>query len=116
MRTYPWRKLLKGASLQRDLEEVRDLFVQYFKEQTVQPLKELGRFVAFGVAGSLFVAFGVVIGLVGVLRMLQALFPVLDGSLSWIPYLVVVVAGLAVVGLVLQRIFAGAPRRTKGAQ
>ena len=116
MKSYPWRELLKGASLQRDLEEIRDLFVRYFKEQTIQPLKDLGRFVAFGVAGSLFVSVGVVVGLLGVLRMLQDLFPVLDGSLSFIPYLVVVVIGAGVIALVLQRIFAGAPRRSKDAQ
>lgn len=116
MRTPSWRKFFKGASLQRDLEEVRDLFIRYFKEQTVQPLKELGRFVAFGALGSIFVAFGVVIGLLGLLRMFQWLFPVLDGSLSWIPYLIVVVLAVGVGALVVQRIFAGAPRRSKGEQ
>ena len=99
--------------MQRDLQEVRDLFVRYFKEQTVQPLKDLGRFVLFGALGSIFVAFGVVIGLLGVLRMLQALFPVLDGSLSFIPYLIVVVLAVLVGLLVVQRIFAGAARRSK---
>jgi len=116
MRTNSWRKFLKGASLQRDLEEIRDLFLRYFKEQTIQPLKELGRFVAFGVLGSLFVAFGVVMALLGVLRMMQDVFPVLDGSLSWIPYLVVAVAGALVAALVVQRVVSGVPRRSKGAQ
>jgi flagellar biosynthesis protein FliQ len=114
MRTPSWRKLFKGASIQRDLQEVRDLFVRYLKEQTVQPLKDLGRFVAFGALGSVFVAFGVVVGLLGLLRMFQWLFPVLDGSLSWIPYLIVVVLAVAVGALVVWRIFAGAPRRTRG--
>jgi hypothetical protein len=114
MRTPSWRKLFKGASIQRDLQEVRDLFVRYFKEQTIEPLKELGRFVAFGALGSIFVAFGVVVGLLGILRMFQWLFPVLDGSLSWIPYLIVVVLAVAVGALVVQRIFTGVPRRTKG--
>jgi hypothetical protein len=114
MRTPSWRKLFKGASIQRDLQEVRDLFVRYFKEQTIEPLKELGRFVAFGALGSIFVAFGVVVGLLGILRMFQWLFPVLDGSLSWIPYLIVVVLAAAVGALVVRRIFAGVPRRTKG--
>ena len=113
MRTPSWLKFLRGASVQRDLEEVRDLFVRYFKEQTVQPLKDLGRFVAFGALGSIFVGFGLVIGLLGILRMLQWLFPVFAGTLSWIPYLVVVV--LAAVGLfiVIKRIFAGTSRRSK---
>ena len=113
MRTPSWRKIFRGASVQRDLQEVRDLFVRYFKEQTVQPLKDLGRFVVFGALGSIFVAFGVVMGLLGVLRMLQALFPVLDGSLSFIPYVIVVVLAVLVGLLVVQRIFAGAARRSK---
>jgi flagellar biosynthesis protein FliQ len=116
MRTPSWRKFFRGASMQRDLQEIRDLFVRYFKEQTVQPLKELGRFVLFGAVGSVFVAFGVVIGLLGVLRMVQALFPVLDGSLSFIPYLIVVVLALLVGALVVQRVFAGAARRSKGSR
>ncbi|MBU6515857.1 MAG: hypothetical protein KGL23_08345 [Acidobacteriota bacterium] len=113
MRTPSWRKIFRGASMQRDLQEVRDLFVRYFKEQTVQPLKDLGRFVAFGALGSIFVAFGIVMGLLGVLRMLQALFPVLDGSLSFIPYVIVVVLALLIGAIVVQRIFAGAARRSK---
>jgi flagellar biosynthesis protein FliQ len=113
MRTPSWRKLFRGASVQRDLQEVRDLFVRYFKEQTVQPLKDLGRFTLYGAVGSIFVAFGLVIGLLGLLRMFQDLFPVLDGSLSFIPYLIVVVLALLIGALVVQRIFAGAPRRSK---
>jgi len=114
MRTPSWRKFFRGASIQRDLEEVRDLFIRYFKEQTLQPLKDLGRFVLFGALGSIFVAFGVVVGLLGLLRMIQDLFPVLDGSLSFVPYLIVVVLAALVAAIVVQRIFAGAARRSKG--
>ncbi len=114
MRTPSWRKFFRGASIQRDLEEVRDLFIRYFKQQTLQPLKDLGRFVLFGALGSIFVAFGVVVGLLGLLRMIQDLFPVLDGSLSFVPYLIVVVLAALVAAIVVQRIFAGAARRSKG--
>src|ERR1035438_2699443 len=115
MRTPSWRKIFRGASIQRDLEEVRDLFVRYLKEQTVQPLKDLGRFVAYGALGSIFVAFGLVIGLLGLLRLIRDILPVLAGSLSWIPYLIVVVLALLIGALVVQRIFSGAARRTKDA-
>lgn len=115
MRTPSWRKIFRGASVRRDLDEVRELFVRYLKEQTLQPLKDLGRFVLFGVLGSVFVAFGVVIGLVGLLRMFQDLFPVLDGSLSFIPYLIVVVLALIVCLGIVRRIVTSAPRRSKGA-
>ncbi len=115
MRTPSWRKIFRGASIQRDLQEVRDLLIRYLKEQTLQPLKELGRFVIFGVLGSIFVGFGVVIGLLGLLRMFQDLFPVLDGTLSFIPYLIVVLLALVVALAIVRRIVSGAPRRSKGA-
>jgi flagellar biosynthesis protein FliQ len=114
MRTPSWRKFFRGATLRRDIDEIRELFVRYFKEQTIQPLKDLGRFALYGAIGSVFVAFGLVIGLVGILRMFQDLFPVLDGSLSWIPYLIIVVLALAIAALIVQRIFSGAQRRSKG--
>jgi hypothetical protein len=106
-----WRKFLKGASLQRDLKEIRSLVVRYIKEETIQPLKELGRFVAFGALGSLFVGFGTTLLLIGALRFLQEQFAVLDGSLSWLPYLIVAVLACCVIGLTLWRIVSGAAKR-----
>lgn len=106
-----WRKFLKGASLQRDLKEIRALVVRYIKEETIQPLKELGRFVAYGALGSLFVGFGTTLLLIGALRFLQEQFPVLDGSLSWLPYLIVAVLACCVVGLTVWRIVSGAAKR-----
>lgn len=106
-----WRNFLKGASLKRDLTEIRALVVRYIKEETIQPLKELGRFVAFGALGSLFVGFGTTLLLIGSLRFLQEQFPVLDGSLSWLPYLIVAVLALCVIGLTLWRIVSGTAKR-----
>ena len=40
--------------------ELRDLVVTYVKQETVVPLKQLGRYVGFGLAGSLLLGFGVV--------------------------------------------------------
>ena len=111
MKTPPWRKFLKGASIQRDLEEIKDLIVRYVKEETIQPLKDLGRFVAFGTLGSLFVGFGLTFILIGVLRFLQDQFKVLDGSLSWIPYLIVVVAAALVIALTLWRVVSGTAKK-----
>jgi len=106
-----WRNFLKGASIQRDMKEIRGLVMRYIKEETVQPVKELGRFIAFGALGSIFVGFGTTLLLIGALRFLQEQFPVLDGSLSWLPYLIVVVLACGVVGLTLWRIVSGAAKR-----
>lgn len=114
MKTLPWRKFLRGASMQRDLEEIRDLAVKYLKEETVQPVKDLGRFVAWGTVGSVFVGFGVVLLLLGALRFLQEQFKVLDGTLSFIPYLIVVVLAGIIVALTVWRIASGAAKRRVG--
>jgi len=111
MKKAAWRKLVRGSTIQRDLEEIKDLAVQYIKEETVQPLKDLGRFVAWGSAGSLLVGFGVALMLLGALRFLQEQFPVLDGTLSWLPYLIIVVLAAAVVALTFWRIVSGTAKR-----
>jgi len=67
--------------------------------------------VAWGSAGSLLVGFGVSLMLLGALRFLQEQFPVLDGTLSWLPYLIVVVLAALVVALTLWRIVSGTAKR-----
>lgn len=111
MRNPSWRRLLRGASIQKDLEDIRDLFVQYVKEETVQPLKDLGRFVLWGTLGSVFVGFGFAMLLFAALRFLQEQFRVLDGSLSWLPYLIVAVLGIVIMALTAWRIVSGTAKR-----
>ena len=117
MKKSTWRKFMRGNSVQRDLDEIKDLALKYIKEETIQPIKQMGRFVAWGAAGSLLVGFGFFFLLFGALRFLQEQFKVLDGTLSWIPYLIVVVLAAIVIGLTLWRIVSGtAKRRLKGSK
>jgi Putative Actinobacterial Holin-X, holin superfamily III len=106
-----WRKLMRGNTVQRDLDEIKALALKYIKEETIQPIKQMGRFVAWGAAGSLLVGFGYFFLLFGALRFLQEQFKVLDGTLSWIPYLVVVVLAAIVIALTLWRIVSGTAKR-----
>lgn len=115
MKISSLRKFWRGASVQRDLDEIWALLVRYVKEETVQPLKDMARFAAFGAAGSLFVGFGTVLLLLGSLRFFQEQFPVLDGSLSWLPYLIVAVIAAVVIALTLWRIASGPARRRRKA-
>ena len=66
MKNRSWRKFLVGRSLQRDFDEIKDIAIRYVKEETIKPLKDLGRFVLWGSLGSLFVGFGAVLLLIGV--------------------------------------------------
>ena len=58
-----------------------------------------------------FVGFGAAMLLLGALRFLQEQFRVLDGSLSWLPYLIIAVIALVVMALTLWRIVSGSAKR-----
>jgi hypothetical protein len=84
------------------------LTIDYLKQETLGPLKGILRFLMWGLAGSLAIAVGVLLLLVGVLRLLQEeTGSSLTGNWSWVPYFVVTALGLAVVGLAAWRIMAG---------
>lgn len=89
-------------------DDAFQLTVDYLKQETVKPLRGLGRFLYMGIAGSFFLAGGLLLILVGVLRLLQSeTGSALTGDWSWVPYAVVVVLGIAVIGVAAWRITAG---------
>ncbi|MDG2427833.1 MAG: hypothetical protein P8M16_05340 [Acidimicrobiales bacterium] len=54
----------------------------------MDPLRDIGRFLALGFAGAVLMSAGVVLLGVGSLRLLQQ-WSALEGSWSWVPYVVV---------------------------
>ena len=76
--------------------ELWELVLAYLKQETVEPLKGLARFVGFGVAGAITFSVGLVLLVLAGLRVLQTeTGEHLTGSLTWVPYVgVLVVAGL----------------------
>ncbi len=89
-------------------DDAFQLTVDYLKQETIDPLKGLGRFLAMGIAGSFFLAGGILLILIGVLRLLQTeTGTALTGDWSWVPYAVVVILGIAVIGVAAWRITSG---------
>jgi hypothetical protein len=81
--------------------ELRDLLVRYFREQTLVPLQKLGRYIGFGVLGSLLLGFGVVfLGMAGLRALQEETGDTFSGDWSWVPYLIMFVALLFGAGLV----------------
>jgi hypothetical protein len=73
--------------------ELRDLVVSYVKQQTLVPLQQLGRYIGFGLAGSLLLGFGVVFLAMSGLRALQGeTGDTFTGDWSWVPYVIVIFA------------------------
>ena len=87
------------------VNELKDLIVGYAKQETIDPLKTLGRYIGAGVGGSVLVGLGCVFLLLGLLRGLESL-DAFDGTgaMSLIPYAATVVAAIAIAGLAGYRI------------
>ena len=76
-----------GAPLPQIILELRDLIVAYFRQETIVPLKSLGRYVLFGLAGALLLGTGFILLGVGSLRLLQTeTGSTFRGDWSWAPY------------------------------
>jgi hypothetical protein len=92
--------------------ELVELVVDYAKQETLGPLRGLGRFVAFGLVGSVFLAIGLSVMLLGGLRSLQTeTGTTFSGNLTWVPYLVTAAGAVLVAGLAAWRVTAGPARR-----
>ena len=90
---------------QGEIGAVIDLVKTYVRQETVGPLKGLGRKVGVGLAGALLIGLGLFFLALGLLRLVQDKFPRLStGSLSWLSYLVVVVFCVLVTVVALSRI------------
>lgn len=81
--------------------ELRDLVVRYVREQTLIPLQKLGRYIGFGVLGSLMLGFGVVfLGMSGLRALQDETGDTFSGDWSWVPYLIMFIALLLGAALV----------------
>lgn len=94
---------MAGASAVPDtVRDLWDLLVAYTRQETVEPLRNVGRYLLFGVGGMVVITIGAFLLSLSALRALQTeTAGVFDGMWSWVPYLIVslVVAGLVVLAI-----------------
>ena len=77
----------------------------YARQETIDPLKGVGRYLGLGGAGALLGAIGVILLMLSGLRALQTeTGDTFDGSWSVVPYFIVLVVALVVVGYAFMRI------------
>ena len=90
------------------VNEFAGMVIAYVKQETVDPLKSLLRFVAFGVAGALLLAFGAVLLTLTAIRAVQAeTGRHLTGSLTWVPYVAGILVATAGAGWAASKIGKG---------
>ena len=97
-----------SAPLPQLILELRDLVIGYVKQETIVPIRQLGRYVLFGVIGSFLLGLGVVLLGVGGLRALQTeTGDTFRGDWSWAPY------GITFILLIVGGMVTWAARRSR---
>ena len=87
------------------LGEVFEFVKTYAKQETVGPLKGAGRWLAFGAAAAFAMGLGLMLILLGVLRLVQTEVDRLaTGSLSWAAYGVTLIVTVALLVVTLLRV------------
>lgn len=87
------------------LGEVFEFVKTYAKQETLDPLKGAGRWLAFGTAAAFALGLGLMLVLLGALRAVQTEWDrSATGSLSWLAYLIVLVITLVLLALTILRI------------
>lgn len=80
--------------------ELKQLTIDYAKQETVDPVKRLGSYLVMGVLGSVLMGVGLVLWIVALLRALQnETGTTFTDNLSWLPYLITLVFCVAVIAV-----------------
>ncbi|MEQ8436107.1 MAG: phage holin family protein [Ilumatobacter fluminis] len=99
--TPPPTAKVEGASV----GEVVDYVKRYAKQETLGPLKGAGTWIAMGAAAAVSLGIGIIILLLGLLRVLQVETDMGTSEWwSWVPYLIVILVGAAITAIVVSRI------------
>ena len=83
----------ENKSVPQVISELWGLTKDYARQETVEPLKGVGRYLAYGLAGVVVGSIGVIMLLLAMLRALQTeTGTTFTGSWSWAPYVLVLLA------------------------
>jgi hypothetical protein len=92
--------------------ELWELVVAYLKQETIEPLKGIGKFLGFGVPGAVLAALGLAVLLLAALRVLQTKTgSTFAGNLTPLPYVIIAATAIAVAALAGVAIVSGRSRR-----
>ncbi len=88
-----------------DATQVFNLIKDYARQELLQPLTEIPRWLALGLAGTMALIVGLLLVLLSLLRALQTeTGTVFAGNLSWIPYVISIAALAVLITALVQQI------------
>ncbi|WP_419931870.1 hypothetical protein [Candidatus Poriferisodalis sp.] len=77
----------RDSGLRAEIAELVGMLRSYFVQETVGPLRGLGRYVLFGLIGAVGVSLGVVFAALALVRVLQTETSVFNANWSFVPHL-----------------------------
>ena len=87
------------------LGEVIEFVKTYAKQEIQGPLQGAGRWLAYGAAGAFALGLGLMLVLLGLLRVLQVEWDrSASGSLSWVAYAITLVVTAILLGVTISRV------------
>jgi hypothetical protein len=96
---------VKQAEEEVSVGDIIDYVKVYAKQETLGPLKGAGTWLGYGAAAALLLSIGMVLLLVGLLRLLQTEWVrSASGNLSWVAYLITLLVAVGVIALAISRI------------
>ena len=100
--------MASSKSITETIQDLWDLLVSYARQETLDPIRNIGRYLAFGVGGMIVVTLGVFLLGLSALRALQTQTgDVFSGFWSWVPYIIVALIFGGLVGFSISRIGKG---------
>lgn len=90
------------------ITDLKSMVVDYAKQETIEPLKGLGRYVGYGIGGSALVALGLVLlGFAGLRALQTETGSTFTGNWSFAPYFIVLLGLALIIGLLVRAITGG---------
>lgn len=100
--------MASSKSVPEIVQDLWDLLLAYARQETIDPLRNIGRYLAFGVGGMMVVTLGTFLLGLSALRALQTQTgDVFAGFWSWVPYVLVALVLGGLVALSVSRIGKG---------
>jgi len=107
-RAHEGLSVASSKSLSEIVQDLWELLVAYARQETIDPLRNIGRYLAFGVGGMIVITLGVfLLGLSGLRALQTQTGDVFAGFWSWVPYLIVALVFGGLVALAISRIGKG---------
>jgi hypothetical protein len=95
----------KSGSFGGPFSDIIETVKAYVMQETVDPLRGVGRFIGFGLAGAVFITLGMGFLLLSLLRLLQTRdVGAFHGNWSFVPYLITLVPCVLAIVLAISRI------------